>query len=67
MNATHCDDHLIGFVSPSPRRNVCADVAVSFEYQQSINPYAEGLPSDVQTQFDDRYLEFFPTISETSG
>jgi endo-1,4-beta-xylanase len=46
-------------VLPSPRRNVGADVATSFEYQQSINPYAEGLPADVQKQFDDRYLEFF--------
>jgi len=46
-------------VLPSPRRNVGADVATSFEYQQSINPYTEGLPEDVQKQFDDRYLEFF--------
>jgi len=38
---------------------VGADVATSFEYQQSINPYTEGLPEDVQKQFDDRYLEFF--------
>lgn len=46
-------------VLPSPRRNVGADVATSFEYQQRINPYAEGLPADVHNQFDDRYLEFF--------
>ncbi|WP_373521834.1 endo-1,4-beta-xylanase [Aquiflexum sp.] len=46
-------------VLPSPRRNVGADVATSFEYQQSINPYEKGLPADVQKQFDDRYVEFF--------
>lgn len=46
-------------VLPSPRRDVGADVATSFEYQQTINPYTEGLPADVQKEFDDRYLEFF--------
>lgn len=46
-------------VLPSPRRDVGADVATSFEYQQTINPYTEGLPADVQKKFDDRYLEFF--------
>ncbi|WP_194776792.1 endo-1,4-beta-xylanase [Pararhodonellum marinum] len=46
-------------VLPSPRRDVGADLANTFEYEQSINPYTEGLPEDVQKQFDDRYLEFF--------
>jgi len=46
-------------VLPSPRRNVGADVSTSFEYEQSINPYTDGLPKDVERKFNDRYLEFF--------
>ncbi|AFL84733.1 beta-1,4-xylanase [Belliella baltica DSM 15883] len=46
-------------VLPSPRRDMGADVATNVEYQQSLNPYTEGLPEDVQKQFDDRYLAFF--------
>jgi endo-1,4-beta-xylanase len=34
-------------------------VATSFEYQQRINPYTDGLPTDVQKHFDERYIEFF--------
>jgi endo-1,4-beta-xylanase len=34
-------------------------VSTSFEYEQSINPYTDGLPKDVERKFNDRYLEFF--------
>ncbi|PRY06831.1 endo-1,4-beta-xylanase [Pontibacter ummariensis] len=44
---------------PSPRRNVGADVATSFEYQQSLNPYTEGLPDSVTEAFNARYVDFF--------
>ncbi|MBS9522741.1 endo-1,4-beta-xylanase [Litoribacter alkaliphilus] len=46
-------------VLPSPRRDMGADVATNVEYQQSLNPYTEGLPEDVQKKFDERYLSFF--------
>jgi len=46
-------------VLPSPRRDMGADVATNVEYQQSLNPYTEGLPDDVQKKFDERYLAFF--------
>jgi endo-1,4-beta-xylanase len=44
---------------PVPDRNVGADVATNFEYQQKMNPYAEGLPDSVNTAFENRYLDFF--------
>ena len=46
-------------VLPSPRRDVGANIASTFEYQQEINPYADGLPEDVQQKQFDRYAEFF--------
>jgi len=46
-------------VLPSPRRDMGADVGTNVEYQQSLNPYTEGLPEDVQKKFDERYLSFF--------
>jgi len=45
-------------VLPS-RENVGADVAASMEYQQKMNPYAEGLPDSVNTALNERYLDFF--------
>ncbi|WP_114778495.1 endo-1,4-beta-xylanase [Botryobacter ruber] len=44
---------------PSPRRNVGADVATNFEYQQRFNPYTNGLPDSVTVAFNDRYVSFF--------
>ncbi|MCH7396638.1 endo-1,4-beta-xylanase [Belliella sp. DSM 107340] len=46
-------------VLPSPRRDMGADVATNVEYQQSLNPYTDGLPDDVQKKFDERYMAFF--------
>lgn len=46
-------------VLPSAWRNVGADVAASFEYQQRINPYSEGLPDSVSTEFNTRCMDFF--------
>lgn len=46
-------------VLPSPNPNVGADVAASFEYQQSLNPYAGGLPEDVANRLYARYVDFF--------
>lgn len=46
-------------VLPSPRRDVGANVASTFEYQKEINPYADGLPEDVQEKQFKRYADFF--------
>lgn len=46
-------------VLPWPSKTVGADISMSFEYQQSINPYAEGLPDSVATALHDRYASFF--------
>lgn len=46
-------------VLPSPRRDVGADVSATYEYQQKMNPYVDGLPDSVETAFNERYLEFF--------
>jgi endo-1,4-beta-xylanase len=46
-------------VLPSPRENMGADVSANFEYQQKMNPYANGLPEAVAEAFHARYLSFF--------
>ncbi|GHT38086.1 beta-xylanase [Bacteroidia bacterium] len=46
-------------VLPSPKMDVGADVASTFEYQQTMNPYADGLPEDVDAAWTARYNEFF--------
>jgi endo-1,4-beta-xylanase len=44
---------------PFPDQTAGADVNVSFEYQQKMNPYAQGLPDSVNTLFEKRYFDFF--------
>ncbi len=46
-------------VLPFPSDNVTADISTSYEYQQSINPYADGLPDSVSIAQQQRYLDFF--------
>lgn len=46
-------------VLPSPDRRVGADVAASFEYQEKMNPYKEGLPAEMEEKLNQRYLDFF--------
>jgi len=46
-------------VLPFPKANVGADIANTADYQQSLNPYADGLPGDVYKQWHDRYAGFF--------
>ncbi|GAB3527666.1 endo-1,4-beta-xylanase [Pontibacter brevis] len=51
-------------VLPAPRENVGADVSASFEYQQQMNPYADGLPDSVSEAFNARYLSFFKLFTK---
>jgi endo-1,4-beta-xylanase len=46
-------------VLPMPDRRVGAEISASFDYQQSLNPYQQGLPEEVNAKFEQRYLEFF--------
>lgn len=46
-------------VLPFPDPGVGADVRASFEYQDKMNPYAEGLTEEVRQAWHDRYLTFF--------
>ncbi|MFA7090195.1 MAG: endo-1,4-beta-xylanase [Bacteroidales bacterium] len=44
---------------PFPDQSAGADVNVSYEYQQKMNPYAQGLPDSVNVLFEKRYFDFF--------
>jgi len=44
---------------PFPDSNVGAEVSASFDYQQKMDPYKEGLPDSVNAMFEQRYLDFF--------
>jgi endo-1,4-beta-xylanase len=46
-------------VLPTPNPNMGADVLANFEYQQSLNPYVDGLPEDVINQLYERYKDLF--------
>lgn len=46
-------------ILPSPRRDVGADVAASFEYQKELNPYTQGVPEEVQAAWNKRMGDFF--------
>lgn len=36
-----------------------AEVSLTAEYQEAMNPYAAGLPADVEDAFNKRYIDFF--------
>ncbi|GHT51817.1 beta-xylanase [Bacteroidia bacterium] len=55
VNITELDFTVLPGFDPS----VGADVAASFEYQQSLNPYADGLPEAVESQLYSRYKDLF--------
>jgi endo-1,4-beta-xylanase len=46
-------------VLPNPQSFAGAEVSTNFEYQKELNPYAEGLPADVDAAWTARYGEFF--------
>ncbi|KAA5547804.1 endo-1,4-beta-xylanase [Adhaeribacter rhizoryzae] len=51
-------------VLPTTWGNVGAEVSASFEYQQKINPYTNGLPDSVATAFNERYLSLFKLFTK---
>lgn len=46
-------------VLPFPTKEGGAEVSMNVEYQQSLNPYANGLPEDMAQKLEARYLDFF--------
>lgn len=44
---------------PSPWANVGANLSETAEYRESMNPYTEGLPQDVEAKWENCYLDFF--------
>ena len=44
---------------PSPEQFGGADIAQNFEYQQKLNPYADGLPAAKAKELEQRWLDFF--------
>lgn len=47
-------------ILPSPKREaVGADISTNFEYQQSLNPYTEGVPDSVSVAWNERMNDFF--------
>lgn len=62
FSETGCDVHIteMDITSiPFPDRRVGADVSASFEYQEKMNPYANGLTDSARVALHDRYLDFF--------
>ncbi|MET3535747.1 endo-1,4-beta-xylanase [Chryseobacterium limigenitum] len=43
---------------PSPW-GTSANIADKVEYDEKMNPYKKGLPADVQSKWENRYLDFF--------
>lgn len=46
-------------VLPTPRPGIGAEVSASFEYKKEMNPYADGLPEDVDKAWNKRMGDFF--------
>lgn len=46
-------------VLPNPEKFSGAAVEQNFAYQQKLNPYVSGLPTKVQRELDDRWMQLF--------
>ena len=46
-------------VLPNPSGFGGADIAQNYEFQQKYNPYAAGLPKEMEKKINNRWLEFF--------
>lgn len=43
---------------PMPSKKTSANITDTIAYKKEINPYTEGLPENIQTQWETRYLDF---------
>lgn len=46
-------------VLPNPESFSGAEVSLSYEYSENMDPYKDGLPADVARRIDKRWVEFF--------
>ncbi|SEI89077.1 endo-1,4-beta-xylanase [Cyclobacterium xiamenense] len=46
-------------VLPSPGNRSSAEISDTKAYQETLNPYTQGLPEEVSAAFTQRYLDFF--------
>lgn len=46
-------------VLPMPDQSVGAEISVTAEYQEQWNPYTQGLPSEVESKQNQRFVDFF--------
>ncbi|MGX1642035.1 endo-1,4-beta-xylanase [Sphingobacterium sp. NPDC055431] len=46
-------------VLPMPGHSQGAEVSTNYQYDKVLNPYAEGLPVEVESKLANRYKEFF--------
>ncbi len=46
-------------VLPMPNMNAGADIALNFEFQKKLDPYANGLPDSMRIKITERYQDFF--------
>ena len=46
-------------VLPNPQSFGGADISQNFEYQQKLNPYANGLPKDKAKELEERWMSLF--------
>jgi len=44
---------------PERQANAGADISTNFQYSEDLNPYKDGMPKEVETQWENRYLDFF--------
>lgn len=46
-------------VLPNPEKFGGAEISQNFKYSEALNPYKNGLPEDVEKEFEERYLDIF--------
>nr|WP_288172472.1 endo-1,4-beta-xylanase [Prevotella sp. CAG:255] len=46
-------------VLPNPEKFGGAEISQNFKYADALNPYKNGLPEDVEKEFEKRYLDIF--------
>ncbi len=54
----HCTELEVD-VLPVAWEHTGAEISDSFEYSDELNPYADGLPAEIQEQLTERYVEMF--------
>jgi len=44
---------------PSPWTNVGANISDTVDYQEKMNPYPNGLPANIESEWEERYMQLF--------